>query len=340
MSTGQYYSAGSASALPVLCYIENNSLTIRQQADESVLSRHNREQLNVASRLGQLPREIKLPDDALLVVEANESLHHWLDAETGGIIAGIESKKRWMWGSLVLVPLCLYLLFGWLMPWLAVQAADQVPFSVKQIASEQTLNALEFGVLSPSKLSDEQTTGVYHGFGEIMAQLNLPGEKFNIKIRNSDVLGPNAFALPDGTIVFTDQLLELVDFQQPLLNAILLHEIGHVEHNHSMQMVAESLFATLTISYLFGDISGAIEAFMGIGSSVVQNQFSQAHEWQADDFALQTLVAMGRPPQDFAEAMRKLQELLPDEDSKLKNWFSSHPMVKARIENAEEFTGQ
>src|SRR5690606_15515209 len=111
------------------------------------------------------------------------------------------------------------------------------------------------------------------------------------------------------------------------LDAILLHEIGHVEHNHSMQMIAESLVATLTISYVFGDLSGAIESFMGIGSAVVQNQFSQEHEWDADNFALKQLKQLSRNPDDFAAAMRKLAERQP-ENSEAAAWFNSHPMLK------------
>lgn len=71
----------------------------------------------------------------------------------------------------------------------------------------------------------------------------------------------------------------------------------------------------------------------------MQNQYSQNHEWQADNFAIEQLKLMQRDPADFADVMRKLSndnEQLGSENS----WFQSHPSTKARIGNAEKHTLQ
>ncbi|MDO6566133.1 M48 family metallopeptidase [Alteromonas sp. 1_MG-2023] len=316
--------------------------------------RFEQSQVNAKSKLGNLPREITLPNDRLLVCSPSPLLDQWLDGGAGSRISQMETRKRWLIASVLLVPLLLYVIFVQGMPWAAVKFADQVPYSIKTLASQHTLSALDYSMLEPSTLPESQRKQLLMGFDAVLEQVvqynnqqvSLPTSEHrqskgiatnNIRVhfRDSEIIGPNAFALPDGTIVFTDDLVTLVDGDQGLLDAILLHEIGHVAQNHSMQMVAESLLATLAISYFFGDISGAIESFMGIGTSVIQNQYSQKHEWQADNFAISQLKLMQRSPADFADVMRKLSNDDAGEETG-NSWFQSHPTTKARIENAEK----
>lgn len=106
-----------------------------------------------------------------------------------------------------------------------------------------------------------------------------------------------------------------------------------------MQMVAESIVATIAISYFVGDVSGAVEAFMGVGTSVMQNRFSQTHEWEADNYAIEQLREMGRSPQDFADAMKAFAEFVPPSPEVL-SWFETHPGTNDRIENAENAAEQ
>ena len=371
MIHGQLYQSKDSAVTSVIANIENNTLIIRllngdkRVKDEQCVTtsrleidasdiaengesagvgrsesteplRFQQSEVNAKSKLGNLPREIILPNARLLVCTPSPLLNQWLDGGAGSRISQMETKKPWLIASVLLVPLLLYVIFVQGMPWAAVKFADQIPYSIKTVASQHTLSALDYSMLEPSTLPDWQREQLMMGFNAVVEQVSEPGTENDIRVhfRNSELIGPNAFALPDGTIVFTDDLVSLVDGDQALLDAILLHEIGHVAQNHSMQMVAESLFATLAISYFFGDLSGAIESFMGIGSSVVQNQYSQKHEWQADNFAISQLKLMQRDPADFADVMRKLSNDSEQQGSE-NSWFQSHPSTKARIENAE-----
>ena len=371
MIHGQLYQSKDSAVTSVIANIENNTLIIRllngdkRVKDEQCVTtsrleidasdiaengesagvgrsesteplRFQQSEVNAKSKLGNLPREIILPNARLLVCTPSPLLNQWLDGGAGSRISQMETKKPWLIASVLLVPLLLYVIFVQGMPWAAVKFADQIPYSIKTVASQHTLSALDYSMLEPSTLPDWQREQLMMGFNAVVEQVSEPGTENDIRVhfRNSELIGPNAFALPDGTIVFTDDLVALVDGDQALLDAILLHEIGHVAQNHSMQMVAESLFATLAISYFFGDLSGAIESFMGIGSSVVQNQYSQKHEWQADNFAISKLKLMHRDTADFADVMRKLSNDSEQQGSE-NSWFQSHPSTKARIENAE-----
>lgn len=335
MSKGTLYYNGGVKSTSADYHVDGELLILEYDDGQKVERLHS--ELNIKPKLGQLHREILIADIGLLVCPPTPAFDQWLDRTNGTSVFDMESKKRWVLASIVLVPLLIYGLFAHLLPFTAIHLAEYVPAPIKQAASQQTLAALDYALLSESELSKKQQDTISQSFREIIRKIETDELSIDVQFRYSEEIGPNAFALPDGTIVFTDQIIELMDYDQQLLDAILLHEIGHVKHNHSMRMVAESMFATMAITYFFGDLSGAIEAFFGIGTTVVQNSFSQAHEWEADNFALSHLSHVNRSPEDFAQAMEKLSTLLGDTESE-QSWLSSHPMMRARIENAENYT--
>ena len=68
-------------------------------------------------------------------------------------------------------------------------------------------------------------------------------------------IGPNAFALPGGTMVMTDQLVELVDHDDAVLTGVLAHELGHLQARHGMRMLVQATAIGAVSSLVFGDFS-------------------------------------------------------------------------------------
>ena len=67
-------------------------------------------------------------------------------------------------------------------------------------------------------------------------------------------LGPNAFALPAGTIVITDELVQLARHDDEL-RAVFAHEIGHITGRHAMRMLLQNSATALLAVGLLGDVS-------------------------------------------------------------------------------------
>ena len=65
-----------------------------------------------------------------------------------------------------------------------------------------------------------------------------PDHDIRIVFRKGGRLGPNAFALPGGTIIFTDEMIMLSEHDDELL-AVLIHEIGHVVHRNGMRTIIQ-----------------------------------------------------------------------------------------------------
>ena len=69
-------------------------------------------------------------------------------------------------------------------------------------------------------------------------------------------LKANAFALPSGIVVLTDELEALAQHDDEL-SAVFAHEIGHVVHRHSMRMVIQHSASALLMLGLLGDVNSA-----------------------------------------------------------------------------------
>jgi len=91
--------------------------------------------------------------------------------------------------------------------------------------------------------------------------------------------------LPDGTIVFTDELVKLAERPEELI-AVMLHEIGHVAHRHGTQSVMQSSLLVVMAMAFVGDTSGIAEVFMGMPIVMMQSAYSRDFEREADRFAL------------------------------------------------------
>jgi hypothetical protein len=76
-------------------------------------------------------------------------------------------------------------------------------------------------------------------------------------------MGANAFALPGGTVVVTDQLLELSP-DDAALAGVLAHEIGHVEHRHLMRQLISGTVVGVVATLLAGDTSSVMVALPAV----------------------------------------------------------------------------
>ena len=140
----------------------------------------------------------------------------------------------------------------------------------------------------------------------------------------------------------TDDLANLLADKPNALKAVLLHEMGHVVHQHSVRITAQSAASTIVLAVVFGDLEGVAEVALGTGASFAQQGFSRDMEREADTFALIQLESLGYSSNDFADAIEALQESHTSENEHLEKvndfleYLSSHPSAQERIDNARK----
>ncbi|MDX3774657.1 M48 family metallopeptidase [Chromatiaceae bacterium AAb-1] len=341
--TGQFHYAGSSTRYFASVAISpDGELVITDHSSATELIRARTGEYRFGAVIPGVAVELQLHDGALFTPD--DQLFRWPQLTNQSTLAArLESHKVSILVSLLLSPLLMWWIIVDLMPMLAGAAVPLVPDSVKRQMGQQTLQALQKTVLEESRLSAETRQQIHHSWQQVLPQLSLQHSNYQLYFYHSAFFGANAFALPDGTVIITDDLVTLLDDQPDAILAVLLHEIGHVEGQHSVRLIAQSLGTTLIFSILFGDPEGVAELLLGSGSALLQNNFSRNMEREADQFALQQLQLLGKSPAAFADAMSALIQQYGAQDSDtslLLKYLSTHPETAERIEKARTYTEQ
>jgi len=140
---------------------------------------------------------------------------------------------------------------------------------------------------------------------------------------------PNAFALPDDSIVVTDDLIALAEHPDELVG-VLAHEIAHIEHNHVMKNVVRQVGAGMFFDIVFGG-AGAGQAIAIASVSLAGLRYSRADEEDADATGLDYLAAARIDSGGLARMFQRFQELEQEAGAgEIPTLLSSHPASAAR----------
>ena len=253
--------------------------------------------------------------------------------------------QSWSWVASCTVGLVLLICiaYQWGIPVLARSVLMVTPYSVDQKIGQVTLDQLEgqARLLQPSSLPGGEQDAIRRSFQQALS-VQEPSEvpSWHVEFRKS-AIGPNAFALPGGTIVMTDEMVNLVEGDHRSLVAVLSHELGHVHHRHGMRMLAQASALGVLASALWGDLSwvlAALPAWLG------QADYSREAEREADAYALQVLSAARISPSAMVNMFDKLKAWREanskdggagQDNGVVGKWlgiaFSSHPQDAERI---------
>jgi Zn-dependent protease with chaperone function len=291
--------------------------------------------VHLAEPFAGAPAVLYLPDGARCEVN-DPAAHDWL-ADTLGYRKPRVVRWQEHTGAALACLALLVLLIGatvkWGIPAASERIAASLPVEVDQSLGANTLALMEKqGMIKPSRFSDERLARLE----AIKQSIAPPGMKLRLLVRDSPQFGPNALALPDGTIILTDQMVRMIigeedldDYASDALAGILAHEAGHVRLRHSARALTRASLTAALSATLFGDFS-AVAA--GAPALLMNMKFSRAMETDADSFAIETLRARGISLAPMAEVFAKLGEREP-EDSWIAipaGYVSTHPASGAR----------
>jgi putative metalloprotease len=121
------------------------------------------------------------------------------------------------------------------------------------------------------------------------------------------------------------------------VEGVLGHEMGHVALGHSRRamQVAYSTTAARTAIGSVGGIAGTLSQsqLADLGEKLVNAQFSQKQESQADDYSFDLMKKRNIDPNGLVTSFEKLAKL---EGSHQSSMFDSHPASEARAQHIKE----
>ncbi|MFK7853778.1 MAG: M48 family metallopeptidase [Granulosicoccus sp.] len=301
--------------------------------DGKSIRQGNASDFSVSDRLGNLPRRLSWNDDAVFETTNNDAIDAWLDehghsGSRGLLIHHLEKSWKWAAVGCVLTVAIVFGAFRWGLPSVSKNIADNVPVSVHESLSKQTLETLDRFILEESEVDIAEQVEIRARFEEMVAA--LPAHDFSFKLhfrRMKDI--PNAMALPGGDVIVTDELLDLVQHPDEL-DSILLHEMGHVVERHGLQHAVQASAVSVVVALAFGDLSGIGEVGVGLPVFLLQSSYSRHRETEADAFAFARMGELGKDPKYFASVITRLGGSAEEEDSsedeeRAPAYFSSHP---------------
>lgn len=269
----------------------------------------------------------------------DDAKYRWpMQSASQSLLHGLETRWLSVVVATVVLPLVLWVLAYRVLPRAADLTAPYLPDWVSVQMSEQTLTVLDRPALSSTQLSECEQQQVRQLWQHIFDNSTLEQSQYTLLFRDFS-LGANAFALPDGTVVVTDDFVnELKDDPEGII-AVMLHEIGHVKHQHSLKLATRATAAGVMFALVLGDIEGAGETIIGTATSLLQSAFSREMETQADMFALRYLNRLGIETEALGRALATITHIDEGDAREFENfyqYFSSHPKTLDRIENSKQ----
>ena len=294
--------------------------------DARILTRAQIPTLRRETRLGSLPSCLAFPSgwqfqshdhegvDRIIGVTRHHLLHGWeawhsrLILAMVPIIAG--GVVTWRWGLDLLVALAVAL----------------TPAELPDMIDDGHVAFIDQVMADASSLDSEQQARVRSVFQDIVSVAPKPPfGPYTLLFRDIDGLGPNAFALPGGTIVVTDTLVRT--FPEPdVIAGVLGHEIAHISEQHGLKRVYRSIGTFLLVALIAGDVGPLVEDMLLEGALLLSLARSRDQELEADRIGVGLAFDAGYD----AEALVHLFEHLPS-DSDVPSWLSTHPAHEDRV---------
>ena len=330
--SARYFDGQRATAHEVSVTLIEDALSFQLQ-DKHFLYKKNQYVLQTA--LAEATRIFELDDGGRLEVAdpSGQFRQHASTNHIEKIIYAIENNFRYIVLALTLTLALIWAFISYGVPFIAEQVAHAIPLSTEKAMGEQVLQAmdLEEYVFQPSLLSTSRQEQIKSELQKLcQQQTHCP--PYILLFRRSARIGANAFALPGGTLIITDALVQLAKHDDEI-TAVLAHELGHINRRHAMRQVLQSTLSGLVIVAVLGDFDSIAS---GLPATLLQLRYTRQMELEADAYALQALQTACISPLAFVNILERLSGAHKENESEkttsgVERLLASHPDTAIRL---------
>ena len=209
------------------------------------------------------------------------------------------------------------------------RAVTLIPHRAEAFVGRQAFREIDAVMFSPSRLAEPRKARI-EAAAQALAQRSGIDAIPEIHFRAAPQIGANAFALPGGPIVITDDLVHVLEDDDRIL-AVIAHELGHVQERHGLRQVLRIGGMFMIASLVLGGDDSLLDELAAITISTAAAGYSRNFERDADAFAGRLLESTGRSSDDLADALRTLMEHCGVQCENDAGWLSTHPGIESRI---------
>lgn len=185
----------------------------------------------------------------------------------------------------------------------------------------------EYGGPYPDPELQQYLSALVLGMARSSVRPDLP---WTFTVLNTSI--PNAFAVPGGQVFVTRGMLNRMTDEGEFA-VVMGHELGHVEHRHSVQaMGRQALFGGLAsavaigVGEEFGDVAGT-------GLQLLELGYSRDQERESDARGVDASLKAGYDPREGADVFRMFLAMKQEMGDDTPWFLSTHPADEERIEN-------
>lgn len=329
----QYFDGRSAKSQTVLLSIAGASLQLRGQHDGFVVHTVPLADVRWPERTRSGARLVEFLNGGQLHAPDASAYDAWAAQHlprVESVVVRLQQSWRGVTVALALLVSVLAAMYVWGLPIAARGITSLVPLSVDEALGRNALTQIDGKWMLPSKLPAAIQDRLRTRFDAAMRKAypqSVP--TYQLEFRQSTI-GPNAFALPGGTMVLTDELVTLVN-DDDVVMGVMGHEIGHVTLRHGMRQLVQLAVVQGVLSIAFGDYGTLITTAPLILGSMA---YSRNAEREADDHAIGFMQANAISPLvmvKFFDTLRAEQKTKDKSTPLGISIISSHPADAERV---------
>lgn len=327
--TGHYFPPGVArySDASLVASEDGKTLTVHN-TDGVMLAETPLRKVQATSRLGGVKRRLDFPDGGRFETADDDAVDA-LFRQGSGVLHRLEQSWRVVLLSVLVAAAAAAWCAIYGVPIAAHWLALRTPPRVATYITKQTMDILEGSLLEPTRLKPAERQRFQTLFAKVAARQPHGTKGYRLLLRDSPAVGPNAFALPDGTIVLTDQLAAMVA-KDAEIEGVFAHEMAHVNRAHTLQQVYQASLVPAIIAFVTGDATQVGHFAAILPGILLQSAYSRQFEQESDDDAARTLRGMGGDPGALGDLLERMEKKLCGRKGCGPGWLGDHPATAER----------
>ena len=379
--SGKWYPKDSSTQYAAQLTVDKAKYEVQMAADAAADDLESRQNLTgqwsqvmISDRLGQTERKLTLADGSLFTTQNNEAIDTLVNSNKNSDVGSkwrlrLHRHETKLTSVLTMLVITIAVVFGfikWGLPWTSQAVAHALPQKTGEFIGDQSLDFMDRYFLQPTQISEAKQQQIISRFNTRLRPFGGDDNiQYQLHFRDMKIGGesqPNAFALPSGDIILTDKFVALSENNDEI-DAVLLHEMGHVVERHSLEMLTQNSLTTMIVILVLGNPDGISELATGLGTALVSNHYSREYETEADEFAFNRMLKIGIDPQAFVDILSRMEEYSTVaentedgnksenkreqetkandeavEEDKISDFLSTHPSTQLRIKMAEKYS--
>ncbi len=328
------YAAGAARYTDVIVTVSENGVgTLRYDGIPDQLFDWNA--ATVSDRIGDMPRRITIAGGAVVETTDNQAIDQ-IESRLrrsgfARFVSFLERHKTAVAASLVIGIGIIFGAIKYGVPAAANTIAHQLPPHMLVKAGNEAEKVITEKWTQASTLEKNQITRLQNLFNRVLDNRKPENPCCKLRVASGGMIGANALALPNGTIIITDEMVKLAK-TDAALTGVFAHEIAHLEYRHSLRSLIETAILSTTVIFVTGDIGSLSELLLTLPVFVLRLGYSRDYERAADGISLAVLKDFNMNPADMADMFAAMEKGSPSGDS----WISSHPATDERVKRFKD----